>query len=285
MQAEDFPEHLGRHRGLFELEHINRLQDATVAIAGVGGVGGRVAEVLTRSGVGHLRLADPDTFSTSNLNRQAGSTVESVGQAKVDVVGDLCRSVSPSVEVSLYPEGINPANIRHFMQGADVVVDGTDYTIPSLGLRIANEATNSGVPVVLGVEIGYGVWHTVFTRTGQFERLMGLPKHADPDALDSGELSIPLWRWVQRLPPYIDTEVLKSVERGDIEAPAIGPAVELSAALLCTDVLQLLLGRRPVAVAPKAHGVDVRSGKSWVRRPSKRIFFASALRATYFRAE
>lgn len=282
-ETHPIPEHLDRCRGLFTTAEIATLARSTVAIAGVGGVGGRVAEVLARSGVGTLRLADPDTFSVSNLNRQAASTLSTVGRNKTEVVAELCRSVSPGVEVRTWEAGITPENLDGFIDGAHAVVDGTDYTVPSLGLRLTRTATSRGIPVALGVEVAFGAWHTVLTEPTHFERLMGLPPGVGYEALDSGEVSVPLWRWVQRIPPYLGLDTLQAVERGEIEAPAIAPAVEISAAMLATDILQLLLGDRPAVVAPRVHGVDVRSGRSWRARPSKARFVLSALRASFRR--
>lgn len=273
------PEHLSRSRGLFSSRELERLAASTVAIGGVGGVGGRVAEVLARSGVGALRLADPDFFSASNLNRQAGSTLANLGENKSEVVAELCRSVAPNVQVQAWPSGITPENLHQFIDGADAVVDGTDYTLPSLGLRLARSSTERGIPVALGVEIAFGAWHTVFTKPGQFERLMGLPAGIAYEELESGAAEVPLWRWVQRIPPYLDLATLEAVERGELEAPAIAPAVEISAAMLATDIVQLLLGRRPAVVAPRVHGVDVRSGSSWRARPNKTRFMLSVMRA------
>lgn len=274
------PEHLDRSRGLFTPAELETLAASTVAIAGVGGVGGRVAEVLARSGVGRLRLADPDTFSVSNLNRQAASSLDTIGERKTTAVAALCRSVAPGIDVRTWDSGVTPENIDDFVSGADAVVDGTDYTLPSLGIRLARTATRRGIPVALGVEIAFGAWHTVFTRPGDFERLLGLRPGVAYEALESGEVSVPLWRWVLRVPGYVDIEALRAVERGEIEAPAIAPAVEVSAALLATDVIQLLLGRSPAVRAPRVHGVDVRSGRSWKARPSKARFLLSALRAS-----
>ena len=253
--------------------------EATVAIAGVGGVGGRVAEVLARSGVGRLRLADPDTFSTSNLNRQAASTLGSIGQNKASAVSGLCRSVSPRIAVEDWPVGIDVSNVDEFIDGADVIVDVTDYTTPSVGLMLARAAAQRSIPVVIGAEIAFGAWHTVFRRTGDFERVLGLPRNVAIEQVDRGEVSVELWRWVHKIPPYVDIDLLRAIEAGEIEAPAIAPAVELSASLLSTDVIQLLLHRSPVAVAPRVHAIDVRTGKSWIGKSSKSRFVISALNA------
>lgn len=59
-----------------------KLRDVVVGIAGCGGIGGAVADRLVRLGVRNLKIADPDTFDVSNINRQLGATVDNVGKNK-----------------------------------------------------------------------------------------------------------------------------------------------------------------------------------------------------------
>ena len=61
-------------------EAMERFAAARVAVFGIGGVGGYVAEALARSGVGSLDLIDNDTVSLSNINRQIIATRKTVGQ-------------------------------------------------------------------------------------------------------------------------------------------------------------------------------------------------------------
>lgn len=277
-RSRQFPEALARHEGLFSRCDIDTLQNATVAIAGVGGVGGRLAEVLARSGVGHLRLADPDVFCASNLNRQAASSMETLGQKKVDAVGAACRSVSPTMRLELFREGVSEKNVAAFTLGADVVVDGTDYTKPELGQMVCEAAARSHIPVVIGVEVGFGAWHTVVYKLDDFKSLLGIPRAHSSSARSHAPVKVALWRWIAELPPYVDVAKLRRLQEGVLEAPAIAPAVELSAALLSSDVLQLLLGRKPLVVAPKIHMVDAVTCTSKVFRPTFTRFLSSVLR-------
>lgn len=276
---DSYPLFLARHEGLFGACELGTLATSTVAIAGVGGVGGRVAEVLARSGIGSLRLADPDVFTESNLNRQAGSTRRNLGVNKAQALAELCRDVSPLVRVETYPQGINRDNVSAFTSDAAVVVDGTDFTMPSLGLMLSREAASRSIPVVIGVEVAFAAWHSVLTGEGAFERLFGLPRTASIEALDSGEIKIPLWRWIARLPRYVDLREFGRVSDGEIDAPAIAPAVEISAALVSTDVIRIVLGQPVVAHAPRVHYVDVITGRSSVFRPTSTRFNLSALLA------
>lgn len=277
MSSGDIPGFLERHRGLFTTEQIRQLNGATVAIAGVGGVGGRVAEVLARSGIGRLKLADPDHFSESNLNRQAASTLGNLGENKAEVVRDACLAVSPILDVEIFRDGVTPMNLDRFCEGADVIVDGTDYTIPSLGLMLARRAAAVNTPIVTGVEVAFSAWHTVIQGDGSFERLFGLPRSVTLEDLDRGRLEIPLWRWITAIPPYVSRAELKRLDAGEIEAPAIAPAVELSAAMISTDVIRVLLRQRVSVRAPRIHMVDVATGRSSKFRPTKARFYASLL--------
>jgi tRNA A37 threonylcarbamoyladenosine dehydratase len=98
-----------RNFGLITREEQNRLFSARVAIAGCGGVGGLHAHVLARLGIGRFRLADFDTFSVVNFNRQIGATVETVGKSKVAVTTAMIRSIDPLATIEILEEGVTPA--------------------------------------------------------------------------------------------------------------------------------------------------------------------------------
>ena len=70
-----------------------------VALFGVGGVGGYVAEALGRAGIGTLTLVDKDTVSESNINRQIIATYDTIGQRKTEVMAKRLRSINPEMQV------------------------------------------------------------------------------------------------------------------------------------------------------------------------------------------
>ena len=79
---------------------MEKLANARVAVFGVGGVGGYVAEALARSGIGSFDLIDSDTISISNINRQIIATVKTVGQYKVDVMKERILDIKPGADVT-----------------------------------------------------------------------------------------------------------------------------------------------------------------------------------------
>ena len=69
-------------------ENLRKLQQAAVAVIGLGGVGGYTAEALARSGVGKLILIDHDTVTISNLNRQIVALESTLGRPKAEVMAE-----------------------------------------------------------------------------------------------------------------------------------------------------------------------------------------------------
>lgn len=86
------------------------LNDSHVAVFGVGGVGGYVAEVLARSGVGAITVIDNDRIDISNINRQIIALHSTVGQYKVDVVAGRIRDINPDCRVTALQMFYLPSN-------------------------------------------------------------------------------------------------------------------------------------------------------------------------------
>ena len=142
-----------RTRLLLGGDAMTRLKNARVAIFGVGGVGGYVAEALARSGVGKLELIDNDTVSLSNLNRQIIALHSTVGQYKVDVAARRIRDIDPSIEVLVRKTFFLPETAGEFDFAAyDYVVDAIDTVTGKLALVTAAQA--AGVPIISSMGTG-----------------------------------------------------------------------------------------------------------------------------------
>lgn len=124
-----------RTRLLLGDEGAERLAGARVLVAGVGGVGGYAAEMLARSGVGHLTLIDADTVSASNLNRQLIATIPAIGRPKTELFAERFRDINPAAEVRGLCEFITPDNVGDLLQeGYDYVIDAIDTVAPKVAL-------------------------------------------------------------------------------------------------------------------------------------------------------
>mgnify|MGYP001017464652 CR=1 FL=1 len=82
---------------------VRRLQNARVAVFGLGGVGGYVVEALCRAGIGALDLIDKDDVSLSNLNRQILATHATVGMLKTQAAARRIAEINPRCVVREYP--------------------------------------------------------------------------------------------------------------------------------------------------------------------------------------
>lgn len=134
-------------------EAMSKLEQATVAVFGVGGVGGYVVEALARSGVQKFMLIDNDTVSLSNINRQIIALHSTVGRLKVDVMKERILDINPQAEVEVrnmffLPENSNEIDFSSF----DYVVDAVDTITAKI--EIIMKAKEAGVPVISSMGAG-----------------------------------------------------------------------------------------------------------------------------------
>ena len=105
---------------------ITRLARARIAVVGIGGVGCWVVEALARSGVGALKLIDPDNLVESNINRQIHALDDTLGQAKVIAMASRVRSIHPQCRVETVEDFLTPENTAALLCDIDLVIDAID---------------------------------------------------------------------------------------------------------------------------------------------------------------
>ena len=113
-----------------------RFQQATVVVAGLGGVGSWAAEALARTGIGHLILVDFDHIAESNTNRQIHALEGQYGKAKVQAMGDRIRQINPEIELTICDEFLEPANLDVVIPENAFVLDATDSVQTKIALVI-----------------------------------------------------------------------------------------------------------------------------------------------------
>src|SRR5690348_3674945 len=120
-----FDRHLAFSRtlGLVTREEMQSLQQKTIAIVGLGGVGGSQLLTLTRLGIGGFHLADFDTFGIENFNRHAGACMPTVGRKKLDVMEKAARDINPDLRIRRFPQGVTPENVPEFLTRVGGYVD------------------------------------------------------------------------------------------------------------------------------------------------------------------
>ena len=132
---------------LLGAQAVQRLENATVAVFGIGGVGGYAVEALARAGVGHIHVIDNDTVSLSNINRQILATHSTVGRPKVEVARDRILDINPQAEVTCHQLFFGPdtEQLLDFSQ-YDYIVDAIDTVTGKLAL--VEKARLSGTPII-----------------------------------------------------------------------------------------------------------------------------------------
>ena len=126
---------------------MDRLAACRIAIFGVGGVGGYVAEGLARTGIGALDLIDDDRICLTNINRQILATRKTVGKYKVDVAAERIADINPDCKVKTYKLFYLPETEDQVsMQEYDYVVDAIDTVTGKLAIIV--NAKKANVPVI-----------------------------------------------------------------------------------------------------------------------------------------
>lgn len=134
-------------------EAVNKLNNARVAVFGIGGVGGAAAEALIRGGVGRLDFIDPDAVSESNINRQLIATYDSIGELKVQVMKKRALSINPSAVINTFPIFYLPENADEFdLSRYDYVIDCIDTV--SAKIELAVRCDKLGVPLISSMGTG-----------------------------------------------------------------------------------------------------------------------------------
>lgn len=155
------PARYQRNLGTVGWEGQIRLLESTVAVVGAGGLGGWIIEGLARMGVGHLIVIDGDVFEENNLNRQAFSREDLLGQSKAEAARRRVEEVNSAVEVTAHHVWLTEENAEALLQGAQVVVDALDK-LP-VRIMLQDICARLGVPMVHGAIGGYiGQVMTVF---------------------------------------------------------------------------------------------------------------------------
>jgi len=205
------PERYARNMKTLSIPDQRKLLGSTVAVVGLGGLGGTVAEMLARMGVGRLILVDGDAFEDSNLNRQVTSRVANIGMPKAAAARERVAEINPGISVKSHQIFLEEENAAALIRGADIVVDCLDSLKSRYYLSLA--CREIAAPLVIAAVAGLAGQVTVFfPEDNGFESVFGAPGEV-PD---------------------------KGVET---RLGNLAPIVGMIANIECAEVLKILLGR------------------------------------------
>ncbi len=125
---------------------IEKLQNAKVAIFGIGGVGSFVVEGLVRAGIRNFILVDDDKVCLTNINRQLIATHKTVGKPKVEVAKERILDINPNANVEIYQEFFMPESKEILDNTVDYIVDSIDTVTAKIELVMRAERIN--IPII-----------------------------------------------------------------------------------------------------------------------------------------
>ncbi|ODT68455.1 MAG: thiamine biosynthesis protein ThiF [Pelagibacterium sp. SCN 63-23] len=188
------------------------LKNAAVLVVGAGGLGSPAIAYLAAAGVGRLGIADPDTVSVSNLQRQIIHRRAGTGRNKAESAGDFVGALNDHVAVTLHPVAITDDNAAAMLADCDLVLDGTDNLATRRVVAAAAEAAR--LPLVSGAVSMFSGQVTVFAPH------LGGPRHGD------------------LYPDEADDSALPSCEANGI----LGPVTGVIGALMAMEAIKLITG-------------------------------------------
>lgn len=146
-------EQFSRTSMLIGEENVEKLSKVKIAIFGIGGVGGYVAEALARSGIEKFDLFDKDIVEVTNINRQIIATLDTIGKNKVDVMKERILSINKNAEVNAYNVFYLPENAdKYDLSKYDYIVDAIDTVTAKIELIV--RAKDKNVPIISAMGAG-----------------------------------------------------------------------------------------------------------------------------------
>jgi len=259
-------------------ERQTRLKNAVIGVAGCGGIGGATAERLVRMGVQNLKLADPDKFEASNINRQFGASVGTIGRNKAEAVAELVYETTHDVNIEVYPEGITPETVDEFFEGCDYVLDKIElyeldarYTLHQ-AFRRAERCQFMMLTPVFGQRTFFFKW-TKDSMTA--EEYFGIPFGAPMNEENARKL---ISRFIPEMPDFPSEETLHKWFIEDLTCPIFAGTPPLAQGMLASRLgqaitgLDQLPGSQPLPVTPGYAMLDTQKwiaktveGKWWER--------------------
>lgn len=281
MERFDHATAFSRTVGWVTPQELSSLRHKRVAIAGLGGVGGVHLLTMARLGIGAFNIADFDTFSLANMNRQAGAFMSTLGQPKSEVLARMARDINPQLEIQTFPTGIDATNVDRFLADVDVYVDGLDYFAISARRLVFRRCHTLRIPAVTAAPLGMGAGVLNFVPGGMsFEDYFQLDGHSESEQLIRFLLGLS--------PAMLQRGYLvypKAVDLAARKGPSTPMACDICAGMASTQVLKIVLGRGKLRSAPWAMQFDAyqcRLKQTWRpggnRHPLQRLGLAIARR-------
>lgn len=249
----EYGELIDRNTGIITDEQQERLKNSCVAIFGVGGLGGVIAEIICRSGVGHIKIVEPDTFETSNLNRHVFCYKSTIGKKKIDVAEEYLKDIYSKVRVEKYSSE-TPENIAEILKNVDVAVLSVDKIRACI--LVSREAKKRGIPLVEGWALPYGNVRVFTQDTISLEQAYNLQSiNRELDSFtkeDFARMDVSMLETISQFEGVTSFYTKEAERRIFVERknPSFAPLVWLTSVLMSLETIKILIGVEKLSLAP-----------------------------------
>lgn len=246
--------------GVYTKEEQTKLRESRVIIFGLGGVGGMEAILCARSGIGHISGVDPDIFELSNTNRQMLAMSSTMNEYKSDATKRHLIDINPFLSTDFHNVRVTEDNVYELMQNHDLVLEALD-DMPSR-IIVHRTAKILGIPSISmsGSPPHRGFVSSFFPEGMSYEDALNIKtqgkKISDPSVTDFVQ-DIKKKRAqysVTKGAPQSWADDFCSGKTGWIITPI---RATLIASFSCHEAIQILIGRQPLAPAPKGLYIDL----------------------------
>jgi tRNA A37 threonylcarbamoyladenosine dehydratase len=241
-----------RNYGIFLEKEQERIRRSSILIIGCGGIGGTVALMLARSGVGKFILVEFDEYTPTNMNRQIACFTDTLGRNKAEVISENIKRINPEAEVEVHSRLLSHDEIAGLIPRVDIVFPAADdFAFSILVFRQAQRLNKPALFVVPS-----GTWANVSIITPDspsVEDINGVPK------LDTyEELKAMLQIRKYKLGTYFYAPIgnwlidyYKGFVEGKLPPTQICPIVWLCSSIGALEVIKHLSGKWTPVTSPR----------------------------------
>lgn len=258
----DYDSAFSRNLGIVSSDEHERLRLSTVAIAGMGGVGGDYLISLVRAGVGGFHIAEFDEFELANFNRQYGANTRTLNRRKIEVMLEYALEINPELRVKIFDKGLDASNIDEFLSGVNLAVNGMDIFAVDMHPLLINSATARGLITVAAVPLGLGAGVLAFGPGGMsYENYFAIsPNMSEEEKIIQFALGFAPEMYHLK---YLDPQSINLKAR---KGPSSIAGCKLCAGFITTQALLALLHPQELHLAPWYTYLDARLNRFHHRR-------------------
>ncbi len=258
----NYQEAFCRNIGLLTEEEQARLPSFTIAIPGMGGVGGAHLISLVRQGFQKFKIADMDDFELKNFNRQYGARMDTIGKQKATVMKADAQNINPLCTIDIFEHGINAANIDSFLDGVDLVIDALDAFVIDERRLLINTALERNIPIISAGPIGFSAAFLIFMPGGPtFDEYFAIR-----DSMNFKDRMLAFG--IGLVPKMLQRHYMQRTNIDEKRGPSSVGAINLCAGVSVIYALKILLKKGNIKAVPHYHQIDLMeeryaTGKLW----------------------